>query len=116
MREFALIASIFFTLAACSGSTVQQRNADELVARAAEYGLRGDLKRSVELLDQALQINPRHAMAWTARATAVRKLGDYQRAIEDATKAIEIDPKLAGAYCQRAFAYQQSQLDNRVER
>jgi len=127
MRELALIATVLLTLAGCScsvpasegsssGTTAQQRKADDLVERAAEYGLGGDLKRAVELLDQALQIDPRNVPAWTARATAVRKLGDYQRAIHDATRAIEIDPKFAGAYCQRAFAYQQSELDNRVER
>ena len=126
MRELALIATVLSTLIGCSssapatkgsptGPTFQQRNADVLVERAAEYGLRGDLKRAIALLDEALRINPQHAEAWGARATAVRKLGDYQRAVQDATRAIEIDPKFAGAYCQRAFAYQQSQLDNRVE-
>jgi tetratricopeptide (TPR) repeat protein len=126
MRELVLIATILSTFTGCSASapatkgspsdlTVQQRNADALVERAAEYGLRGDLKGAVELLDKALRINPQNANAWAARATALRKLGDFQRAIQDATKAIEIDPKFADAYCQRAFAYQQSQLDNRVD-
>ncbi|HSE26108.1 MAG TPA: tetratricopeptide repeat protein [Pyrinomonadaceae bacterium] len=126
MRELTLIATVLSTLIGCSssapatkgspsGPTVQQRNAEVLVERAAEYGLRGDLKGAVALLDEALRINPQDATAWGARATAVRKLGDFQRAIQDATKAIEIDPKFAGAYCQRAFAYQQSELENRVE-
>jgi tetratricopeptide (TPR) repeat protein len=123
MREVALTVIILSTLVGCSPSvpasngspSAQQQNADALVERAAEYGSRGDLKGAIELLDEALRINPRHATAWVTRATAVRKLGDYQRAIQDATKAIEIDPKFAAAYCQRAFAYQQSELDNRVE-
>ena len=67
------------------------------------------------MLDEALRIDPQHVTAWTARATAVRKLGDFRRAIQDATRAIEIDPKFAPAYTQRAFAYQQSEIDNRLE-
>jgi tetratricopeptide (TPR) repeat protein len=118
LRGLALSASVLLTLIGCSSSapaTNQQRNVDVLVERAAEYGLQGKLKEAVALLDEALRINPQNATAWVTRATAVRKLGDFQRAIQDATKAIDIDPKFAEAYCQRAFAYQQSQLDKRVE-
>ena len=119
-------AFLISTLTACSASapategspsnsTVQKHDADALIDKAAEHGLRGDLKGAVTLLDEALRIDPQNATAWGARATALRKLGEYQRAIQDATRAIEIDPKFAGAYCQRAFAYQQSQFENRVE-
>src|SRR5690349_12082379 len=119
----ALIASVLSTLIGCSAAapttngspSVQQRKADALVEQAAAYGSQGDLKRAVELLDEAVRIDPQHAVAWATRATAFRKLGNFERAIQDATRAIEINPKFAEAYCQRAFAYQQSQLDNRVE-
>lgn len=119
MRKFVLIATLFLMLNAIAGASANvagQQTADGLVEQAADLGLRGDLKKAVALLDEALRINPQHAGAWATRATALRKLGDYQGAIRDATWAIEIDPKFAGAYTQRAFAYQQSQLGNRIER
>jgi tetratricopeptide (TPR) repeat protein len=113
MRVLKLLATLFGGLTGCSSSA--STNPDALVERAAERGLQGDLKGSVALLDEALQIDPRHAQAYATRATAFRKLGDHQRAVQDCSKAIEINPRFAEAYCQRAFAYQQSQLDNRVE-
>ena len=126
VRDTALIVVALSTLIGCSltpankehisGHAIQERRVDELVEKAAEYGKRGELTEAVALLDEALRINPQHAIAFTVRATAFRKLGDFQRAVEDATKAVEIDPRLAEAYCQRAFAYQQSELEHRVER
>jgi tetratricopeptide (TPR) repeat protein len=88
---------------------------DDLVNKAADAALKGDLKQSIKLLDDALRIDPRHAIAYVTRGTAYRRMGDFARAIEDCTKAIDIDPKMASAYCQRGSAYQQSKLENRVE-
>jgi tetratricopeptide (TPR) repeat protein len=113
MRVPKLIATVLGALTGCSSSA--STNPDALVERAAECGLQGDLKGSVALLDEALRIDPLHAPGYVTRATAFRKLGNYQRAVQDCSKAIEINPRFAEAYCQRAFAYQQGQLDNRVE-
>jgi tetratricopeptide (TPR) repeat protein len=95
---------------------VNALNSDDLVAQAASCGTQGDLKRAVAIADDALRIDPRQATGYVVRATALRKLGSYQQAIQDCSKAIEIDPSFSEAYCQRAFAYQQSQLDDRIER
>jgi tetratricopeptide (TPR) repeat protein len=54
---------------------------------------------------QALEINPRLAMAFYNRGTAYGKKGQYDQAISDFNKALEINPRYAEAYYSRGIAY-----------
>ena len=49
-------------------------------------------------MDQAIQIDPKYAMAYYNRGNAYRKLGQYQQAMKDYDQAVRLDPKYAGAY------------------
>jgi Flp pilus assembly protein TadD len=49
----------------------------------------------------ALELNPKDALAYRNRGGAKVNLGDHQGAIQDCTKAIELDPKDADTYNSR---------------
>jgi tetratricopeptide (TPR) repeat protein len=62
-------------------------------------------KRSLDY-DQAIQLDPKLAIAYNNRSDAYNYKGDRDRAIADADETIRLDPKFALAYCHRGEAYE----------
>ena len=59
----------------------------------------------IEYYSKAIEINPKHAVAYNNRGAAFNTLGEYQKAIDDYNKAIEINPKHAVAYNNRGAVF-----------
>lgn len=62
-------------------------------------------RAAVEKYTQAIQSNPKDALAYHNRAVAHCRLGNYQEALDDFTHAIEFEPNNATLYYNRAIAY-----------
>jgi len=62
---------------------------------------------AIELLNRAIQQNPRSALAHLNRGNTVKAMGDTQRAIVDFEKAIAIHPGYAEAYVNLGIARQE---------
>ncbi len=58
----------------------------------------------MQAFDQALEIDPTHALALNARGYAQLRLRNYQGAIDDCSQAIRLNPSYANAYVNRSVA------------
>ena len=66
---------------------------------------REDNQRAIELLNEAIQLDPDNALAYFNRGNIYANLGQYQRAIEDLDRAIQLEPDNALYYLDRGLAY-----------
>ena len=57
-----------------------------------------DYDKSIEMLDEALAVDPKYVGALYERGVAHEGKGDHERAIRDLSAAIELSPKYANAY------------------
>ena len=72
----------------------------------------GDIERSVQYYQEAVELDPRYARAWAARAGAYALQELRQKQGEAARKAVELDSRLAVAQARLAqFYYQSGQRD-----
>ncbi|WP_144441500.1 MULTISPECIES: tetratricopeptide repeat protein [unclassified Bradyrhizobium] len=65
---------------------------------------RGDFKRAIADLDEAIHLNPNRGTLYRDRALARRQNGDLELAVADYDEAIAHDPKRATSYHQRGLA------------
>jgi TolB-like protein/Tfp pilus assembly protein PilF len=74
-------------------------------------------QKAVELMDQAIQLDPQFARAWAGKAHIHRALAnfsgnthaEYKKSIEAINKALELNPNLADAHsalCENKFFYE----------
>jgi tetratricopeptide (TPR) repeat protein len=63
------------------------------------------LDRAIQGYDQAIQLDPKNAVAYVGRGFAYALKGDHDRAIQNYDQAIQLDPKSAVAYRNRGVAY-----------
>ena len=63
-----------------------------LLAEADLRIVEHDWKGARELLDEALELDPRHPRLWRSRGLVWHQEGDSARALEDLTRACELDP------------------------
>ena len=72
--------------------------------------------RSVDLLSQAIELDPRFTLALKSRSAAYLKLGNVREAIADINAVIEIAPDNARAFHLRGLAHDKSgDLDKALE-
>ena len=64
--------------------------------------------RSIELLSQAIELDPQFTLALKSRGAAYLKLDKVHQAIEDINAVIEIAPENARAFHMRGLAYDKS--------
>ena len=64
-----------------------------------------DFPAVIKLCDEALELNPKSAIAYGKRGAAYGVMNQPERSIADCTKAIELDPSNADAYVNRGAAY-----------
>ena len=62
-------------------------------------------RRVIELLDDAIELDPGYADAYLTRGLAYKNLKQYTRAIQDYNKAIEFDPGYELTYHARGIEY-----------
>lgn len=86
-------------------SSMNQLDADELLYLAIEASNKGDNEKSIILLKQALENNPKNANVQYMLGAIHAQIGMYDRAIEDMQKAIAIDPNLMTAHFQLGLLY-----------
>ena len=69
---------------------------------------------AIELLDRAIQQNPRSALAHLNRGNTLKEMGNLQQAIANYEQAIAIHPGYAEAYVNLGIALQESQQSDRA--
>jgi tetratricopeptide (TPR) repeat protein len=75
----------------------------------------GNYDKAVATLTEAIQLDPKNALAYTGRGIAYGKNGDNDRAIADYNEALKIDPSSAAAFYNRGIAYgQQTNYDRAI--
>ena len=75
----------------------QRREAMELVGKAYQHHMRGEIDRAIELYGQSLAIQPTPE-AYTFRGWARSSGKDYEGAIADCHRAIDLDPEFGNPY------------------
>ncbi|MDR6109136.1 tetratricopeptide (TPR) repeat protein [Paenibacillus sp. SORGH_AS338] len=65
-----------------------------------------DYELTIQYLDQAVTIDPTHALSYNNRGYAYQRLKDYDAALADYSKAIECDPDTNALYYRnRSYIY-----------
>jgi serine/threonine protein kinase len=75
----------------------------ELVDLGIDKSNKGDKRGAIADFTKAIELDPKHAVAYNNRGNARADLSDNQGAIADYTKAIELNPTYAIAYTNRGF-------------
>ena len=65
----------------------------------------GNYEGAVEDFNQAIELDPKNALAYNKRGDAYYRLGDYEQAQADSSQAILLNPEDANAYFDRGFAF-----------
>jgi tetratricopeptide (TPR) repeat protein len=66
---------------------------------------KGNYEQAIEEYNQAINIDPKYAVAFNNRGNAYRNLGKYDLAIADFNEAIRLDPKRDGFYDNRGNTF-----------
>ncbi|MGF2040360.1 MAG: tetratricopeptide repeat protein [Nostoc sp. CmiVER01] len=64
----------------------------------------GNYEGAIEDFNQAIELDPKNALAYNRRGDAYYRLGDYEQAQADSSQAILLNPQDANAYFDRGFA------------
>ncbi|XP_027358102.1 protein SGT1 homolog isoform X1 [Abrus precatorius] len=78
--------------------------ASDLEVKAKEAFVEDHFELAVELLTQAIDLEPNKAELYADRAQANIKLGNFTEAVADANKAIQLNPSLPKAYLRKGTA------------
>ncbi|KAG4991435.1 hypothetical protein AAZX31_09G117500 [Glycine max] len=78
--------------------------ASDLEAKAKEAFVEDHFELAVDLLSQAIHLEPNKAEFYADRAQANIKLNNFTEAVADANKAIELNPSLPKAYLRKGTA------------
>lgn len=78
--------------------------ASDLEAKAKEAFVEDHFELAVDLLTQAIDLDPNKPELYADRAQANIKLANFPEAVADANKAIELNPSLAKAYLRKGTA------------
>lgn len=63
-----------------------------LFRTATEAANKGENKKAIEYLEQVLNSNPKHAMAWHVKGNCLDMMGDYAEALISYDTALRLDP------------------------
>jgi choline-sulfatase len=87
-------------------STAAPETKSNLLEKVAEIYFRtGDLKRSEECVNQAIELTPHRAVLYFHLGNIYRRGNDLNRSVSSFRKAIEMDPKFYQAYYALAETY-----------
>src|SRR5207249_2230620 len=88
-----------------SGREKGARLAAAYYSRATAHRVDGWYDRAIEDYDQAIRLDPKHAIAYNDRGNVYSGKGEVDRAIQDYDQAIRLDPRDASALNNRGLAY-----------
>jgi tetratricopeptide (TPR) repeat protein len=108
--ETCVNASDGVAIAACTQAIRSGRYSGHGLAvlyanRCAAHFNKGETDLALSDCNQAIQLDPKNAMAFHNRAAGYSAKGDYDRAIGDLDQVIQLDPKNAKAFNNRGFGY-----------
>lgn len=75
--------------------------------RGLGYTEQANYPRAIDDFNQAIEKNPKYALAFDARGTALFNIGQYDKALDDYSEAIRIIPRNAISYGNRGAVYSQ---------
>jgi len=78
---------------------------------AGQHLRQGENERAIELLTEALDLDPLLLIAYTNRSKGYKELGDFQAALDDLNMAIETAPFVSEGYVNRAVFYSETLRD-----
>ena len=76
--------------------------------RGISYSENTEYDKAIKEIDQAILINPDHAILYNKRGIVYYYSRNYKKAIDDYNKSIELNPNLSPVYYNRALAYDDS--------
>jgi len=80
-----------------------------------EQELKQWVETHLQMLNEAVSLDPDNSNAWNDRGLAKHELGDHHGAIADHTKAIKLNPKDAAAWNNRGFTkYRLEKFDEAI--
>lgn len=92
----------------------KKQEAMELVGKAYQHHMRGEIDRAIELYSKSLEIYPTPE-AYTFRGWAQSFKSDYDEAIADCHRAIDLDPEFGNPYNDiGAYYIEIDQLDDAI--
>jgi Flp pilus assembly protein TadD len=80
-------------------------NPDVIYDEAVKLKASNDMEGAVKKLQEAVQIDPNHALSHSALAVYLQKLGRAQEAIQHAIKVTQLDPNDPFSYTQLSVIY-----------
>src|SRR5213594_1394190 len=99
-----------------SGREKGARLAAAYYSRATAHRVDGWYDRAIEDYDQAIRLDPKHAIAYNDRGTAYSSRAQLDRAIQDYDHALKLEPKYAFAFNNRGNAYRAKvELDRAIQ-
>jgi tetratricopeptide (TPR) repeat protein len=87
-----------------SGKLSRDDRVSALTNRGSAYNGKGDVDSAVADFDEAIRLDPKHALAFLGRGNSYALKGNFDRAIADFDEAIRLSPKLAAAFNSRCWA------------
>jgi tetratricopeptide (TPR) repeat protein len=78
-------------------SDEKRQEAKELVGKAYQHHMRGEIDRAIELYTQSLAVHPTPE-AYTFRGWAKSSRKEFEEAIADCHRAIDLDPEFGNPY------------------
>jgi lipoprotein NlpI len=94
-----------YAIADCTQAILREPTARGFSNRGNAYFAKGDNDKAIADYSQAIQLNPKDAVAFNNRGSAYLAKGNSDRAIADYSQAIQLNPRDAGAYNNRGNAY-----------
>lgn len=96
------------------GREEKRQEAMELVGKAYQHHMKGEIDKAIELYGRSLEILPT-AEAYTFRGWAKSYQKDFEAAIADCHRAIDVDPEFGNPYNDiGAYFVELGQLDDAI--
>jgi len=93
------------TKAIASGELSREQLWGVYQLRGLVWSDKGDYDKAIVDYTEAIEIDPKNAIAYYSRGNAWAAKGDYDKAIADFTEAIDLEPKFSFAYFNRGNAW-----------
>jgi tetratricopeptide (TPR) repeat protein len=94
----ALVLALPAAPAQAAGSIVEEATSGSDYDKGVKAVKSEKYKDAIQLLEKAVQKDPRKADAWNYLGYSQRKTGQYEAALKSYTRALELDPKHKGAH------------------
>ncbi|HUT09936.1 MAG TPA: tetratricopeptide repeat protein [Thermoguttaceae bacterium] len=95
------VSTALLPLPGCGG----EQKTDQLLTQALDAYRRGEYDEAIAAYDEAIQLDPKCAVAYHNRASMWSYKGDNAKAIADYKQAMKLDPQYAGALYKLAHGW-----------